>query len=94
MRVTAKGQVTIPKDIRDKLGIGPGSEVEFVATEDAVELRAASPEAQGAARKAALEAAIARFTGTMDLDGLTVDDFMATIRDTDIPDPAHNDDTR
>ncbi|MBK8456568.1 MAG: AbrB/MazE/SpoVT family DNA-binding domain-containing protein [Phyllobacteriaceae bacterium] len=30
MRVTEKGQVTIPKPIRDKLGIVPGSEVEFV----------------------------------------------------------------
>ncbi len=30
MRVTEKGQVTIPKPIRDKLGIGPGSEVDFV----------------------------------------------------------------
>ena len=29
MRVTTKGQVTIPKHIRDHLGIGPGSEVEF-----------------------------------------------------------------
>jgi AbrB family looped-hinge helix DNA binding protein len=28
-RVTSKGQVTIPKDIRDKLGIGPGSEIGF-----------------------------------------------------------------
>ncbi len=25
MRVTEKGQVTIPKPIRDKLGIGPGA---------------------------------------------------------------------
>jgi AbrB family looped-hinge helix DNA binding protein len=30
MRVTEKGQVTIPKSIRDRLGIGPGSEVDFV----------------------------------------------------------------
>jgi AbrB family looped-hinge helix DNA binding protein len=28
-RVTSKGQVTIPKHVRDKLGIGPGSEVGF-----------------------------------------------------------------
>lgn len=31
MRVTEKGQVTIPKEIRDRLGIVPGSEVEFIA---------------------------------------------------------------
>ena len=29
MRVTSKGQVTIPLEIRDKLGLGAGSEVEF-----------------------------------------------------------------
>lgn len=29
MRVTSKGQVTIPLAVRRKLGIGPGSEVEF-----------------------------------------------------------------
>ncbi|MGD0231751.1 MAG: AbrB/MazE/SpoVT family DNA-binding domain-containing protein [Syntrophorhabdales bacterium] len=29
MRVTSKGQVTIPLEIRDKLGLGASSEVEF-----------------------------------------------------------------
>lgn len=29
MRVTEKGQVTIPKGLRDELGIGPGTEVRF-----------------------------------------------------------------
>ena len=29
MRVTSKGQVTIPKEVRDKLGIAPGDEVGF-----------------------------------------------------------------
>ena len=36
MRVTEKGQVTIPKPIRDKLGIVPGSEVEFVERDELV----------------------------------------------------------
>jgi antitoxin PrlF len=27
--VTSKGQVTIPKAVRDRLGIGPGSKVDF-----------------------------------------------------------------
>ena len=30
MKVTIKGQVTIPKEVREKLGIQPLSEVEFV----------------------------------------------------------------
>jgi antitoxin PrlF len=30
MRVTSKGQVTIPKEIRDAMGFLPGTEVEFV----------------------------------------------------------------
>lgn len=32
--VTQKGQVTIPKPIRDHLGIGPGSKVEFKRAPD------------------------------------------------------------
>lgn len=39
MRVTEKGQVTIPKDVRDALGIGAGTEVEFVRTDQIVVLR-------------------------------------------------------
>ena len=38
MRVTEKGQVTIPKEIRDRLKIGPGSEVDFVADEKGARL--------------------------------------------------------
>jgi antitoxin PrlF len=34
IRVTARGQVTIPKRIRDLLGIKPGSKVAFGLTED------------------------------------------------------------
>ena len=32
--VTAKGQVTIPKPVRDLLGIGPGSKVDFRRASD------------------------------------------------------------
>lgn len=30
MKVTSKGQVTIPQEVREELGICPGAEVEFV----------------------------------------------------------------
>ncbi len=33
MRVTTKGQVTIPQHIREKLGIMPATEVDFVEQE-------------------------------------------------------------
>ena len=39
MRVTSKGQVTIPGTIRQKLGIFPQSEVEFVVEGNTVILR-------------------------------------------------------
>jgi len=34
--LTSKGQVTIPKDVRDKLGLGVGDRVEFVEIESGV----------------------------------------------------------
>jgi antitoxin PrlF len=34
VRVTSKGQVTIPKLVRDRLGIAPGTRVEFELAED------------------------------------------------------------
>lgn len=34
MRVTSKGQVTIPQDVRRRLGIEPGSEVDFEVDDD------------------------------------------------------------
>ena len=39
MRITSKGQVTIPQDIREKLGLLPHSEVEFEIVGDSVQVR-------------------------------------------------------
>ncbi len=38
MRVTSKGQVTIPLEVRRRLGIEPGSEVEFELDRDGARL--------------------------------------------------------
>ena len=41
MRMTRKGQVTIPMAIREKLGLLPNTEVEFEIDRDAVRVRKA-----------------------------------------------------
>lgn len=41
MRMTSKGQVTIPQAIRERLGLLPYSEVEFELDDDSVRLRKA-----------------------------------------------------
>jgi len=38
MRITSKGQVTIPQEIREKLGFLPETEVEFVVQGNAVKI--------------------------------------------------------
>ncbi len=38
-RITSKGQVTIPKYIRDDLGLLPGAEVEFILDDGEVRVR-------------------------------------------------------
>lgn len=41
MRITSKGQVTIPQHIRDRFGLLPHTEVEFVVEDNVVVLRKA-----------------------------------------------------
>jgi AbrB family looped-hinge helix DNA binding protein len=47
MRLTSKGQVTIPLDIRERLGLTPGSEVEFEIVGDSVRVRKARRQTRG-----------------------------------------------
>ncbi|MDS0222851.1 AbrB/MazE/SpoVT family DNA-binding domain-containing protein [Haloarcula sp. S1AR25-5A] len=42
-RVTSKGQVTIPKEIRDALGIEPGDEIAFEEGESGYTIRRKEP---------------------------------------------------
>jgi AbrB family looped-hinge helix DNA binding protein len=41
MRINAKGQVTIPGEIRKRLGLLPGTEVEFETDGDTLKMRKA-----------------------------------------------------
>lgn len=33
-KLTSKGQLTLPKDVREALGVGPGDRVDFVKMQD------------------------------------------------------------
>jgi AbrB family looped-hinge helix DNA binding protein len=79
MRVTEKGQVTIPKEIRDRLGIVPGSEVDFVASNNgALLVRVDNPEDQNSIRD--FDDWAARVKGIFDTGGMTTDEFMVWLR--------------
>ena len=73
MRVTEKGQVTIPKELRDALGIGAGTEVEFERRKDAILVRKAKA---GVTRG---ERIVDRMRGRGDVD-MTTDEIMALTR--------------
>lgn len=80
MRVTTKGQVTIPKQIRDHLGIGPGSEVEFVATDEGARLVAVNENLSEEEASRRFSDVLDRMEGTLDLGGMTTDEYMEWLR--------------
>ncbi len=73
MRVTTKGQVTIPIDIREKLGITPDTEVDFIQKGDRVFLMKRKGTAR-ATRK------LNRLRGVATVK-MTTDEIMALTRD-------------
>lgn len=48
MRMTAKGQVTIPQELRERFGLRAGTEVEVVDSEGGALVRALTPRSRGA----------------------------------------------
>lgn len=77
MRVTSKGQVTIPLRIREKLGILPQTEVEFEIHGNAARL-VKVPAKRAGGRGAAV---VARLRGRATV-GMTTDEIMALTRKT------------
>ncbi len=70
MRVTEKGQVTIPLEVRRALGIAPGTEVRFELDADGARLVLDGGQAA---------AEIARIRGAGDVD-LSTDEILALTR--------------
>ena len=73
MRLTTKGQVTIPQEIREALGLLPHTEVEFEIDGDAVRIR----KARGTRGRGA--AVVARLRGSA-TGRLTTDDILKLTR--------------
>ena len=73
MRLTSKGQVTIPQEIRERLGLLPHTEVEFEIDGDAVKVR----KARGGSRRG--RELVARMRGRGDTR-LTTDEILALTR--------------
>ena len=74
MRMTDKGQVTIPIRMRERSGLLPGADVEFEERPDGVLVRLAQQQL-GARGRQALE----RLAGTS-RSGLTTDELLALTR--------------
>jgi AbrB family looped-hinge helix DNA binding protein len=82
MRLTSKGQVTIPQEIRDKLGLHPGTEVEFDIVDDAVRIRRADTQ-EGRRRRVRAWIERARGSARHTKVRLTTDEIMALTRGED-----------
>lgn len=82
MRVTSKGQVTIPRDLRDLAGIHPNSEVVFTLEDGKVVIAAKDGPriTADAERLDEFIRALDRLEGTGDPD-MNADDVMALTRD-------------
>ena len=74
MRLTSKGQVTIPIEIREQLGLLPDTEVEFSVVGDTVRIRKSARQRRG-------HAIVQHVRSTASAPrGLTTDQIMALTR--------------
>ena len=76
MRITSKGQVTIPQDIRERAGLLPHTEVEFVYDGKVVKIVRAERNKK-TSRGARL---VEHMRGRLSKRGLTTDQLMAMTR--------------
>jgi AbrB family looped-hinge helix DNA binding protein len=76
MRITAKGQVTIPHDIRESAGLMPGTDVEFQVEGEGVRLVKAK---RGTGRKTRGQKLVESLRGRGNF-GMTTDEVIALMR--------------
>lgn len=74
MRITSKGQVTIPLEIRRRAGLAPNMEVEFVIERGKIVLRKAK------AQKSRGELAVERLRRARPRTELSTDEILALAR--------------
>jgi len=78
MRITTKGQVTIPQDIRDELGLLPNTEVTFEVVDGEARIRKA--DVRKGKRLSRGDGVVARLRGVRSSNKLTTDEIMALMR--------------
>lgn len=82
-RLTSKAQVTIPKDVRDELGVKPGDLLRFDRAPDGRITIAKGDEPMVETpqqRYERINKALASVRGTIDIGGMTTDEYMREIR--------------
>jgi AbrB family looped-hinge helix DNA binding protein len=77
--VTSKGQVTIPKHIRERRGIAAGTRLEVSEEGDDIVLRKTAGARRRKSRDAEFEAYLEKVRGSMKL-GMTTDEYMELLR--------------
>ena len=79
--MTSKGQVLIPKDLRDRAGLVPGGPVRVgVNDRGEVVVRPSAPDETPDQRQARVRAALEAARGTVDIGFATTDEYMDFIR--------------
>lgn len=76
MRITAKGQVTIPQNVRERAGLMPGTDVEFEVDAGVVRLVKAKPKG---GRKTRGQKLVEGLRGRGDFK-MTTDEIVALMR--------------
>ena len=77
MRITRKGQVTIPQDVRNRLGLLPHTEVEFEVTGNYARIRKSKPRTGAGSRG---QNALTALRGAADAR-MSTDEIMALTRE-------------